>query len=258
MNIPFSKPYSRLHMQLWPCYPGGPSCVEYATVGFRTDVPTTPTWTALATTGPHTIYVTLGDPSAPMAVPWVEVLDDACVWADGETTSSGALDELATDLYTNSGLEYNGYQSHYEYRSPPARLVFNLTDFLGDWEYADCQDAAFYLSILSSSIGCSLTQTKRIHGDDGVGESGMTTKKILPIGKSTWAVSEWNFHHIAWLSNVYDACVKVDSTDARIPINEDIDNPYKTDLYDSGDWVPKNPFYLGQTDPHYGLATSID
>lgn len=204
----------------------------------------------ITSTGPHTIYVVLASPQAPMTKPWTEVLDKACVWASGKSTSSSALEALTTKLYYDSGLDYDGTQSHYGYKSNPPRMVFDLTDFLSDWDVADCQDGAMYLSLLSSGIGASLTQTRRIQG-------GFYTKQIDPIGTPGWTTTLWNFHHIGWLSNVYDASIKLKPSNPRIPINENIDNPYKADLFSSGSWSPKNPFRLGQTDPYFDLPTEI-
>jgi hypothetical protein len=45
----------------------------------------------------------------------------------------------------------------------------------------------------------------------------------------------WDFHQVGWLSNVYDACLKLANPE-RIPVDENITNEYKPDLFDSGDW----------------------
>jgi len=186
---------------------------------------------SVETTGPH-YYYTLLD------------------WASGKSSSSQALNALTTTLYTNSELYYNGYQSHYKIYYN--KCVFKLTDFLSDWYEADCQDCGMFLSTLSSSIGASLQQTRRIQG-------GFYTKSILPIGWSDydWTTASWSFHHIAWLNNVYDACLKLKQSDPRIPINENIDDPYKIDLYNSGNWSLKTPFILGQQDPYWNRPSEI-
>ncbi len=118
-------------------------------------------WTTTNTT--HTYYTVLAAPQTPMAQPWVSVLDKACVWASGQNTDSNVLTYLSNNLYNNSGLDYDGYQTHYDYISYPSqKLEFNLTAFLGEWNKADCQDMSMFLSILSSSVGASLNQTRRI------------------------------------------------------------------------------------------------
>lgn len=205
-------------------------------------------------TGSHTYYILLDTPQQPMSIPWTDVLDYACVWAAWKTTSSSALEALTTKLYNNSELYYDGGQSHYEYdRWPnPTKFEFNLTRFLDEWDKADCQDCGMFLSILSGSIGASLTQSRRIQGY-------FSTKNICAIGWSStrWESTGWNFHHIGWLNNVYDSSVKLKQSSPYLPINKDINNPYKTDLYDSGSWSPKNAFRLGQTDPYWNVPTYI-
>lgn len=207
---------------------------------------------SIGTTGNHLYYTLLAAPQSPMSEPWTDVLDYSCVWSANQSTNSSALTALTTKLYIISGLYYNGGQSHYNPdRWPnPTKFVFDLTDFLYDWQDADCQDCSMFLSILSSSIGASLTQTRRIQGS-------FNTKSILPIGWSSWTNTGWNFHHIGWLNNVYDPCIKLKPSSPYIPIDKNIDNPYKADLYSSGSWSPKNAFRLGQTDPYWNVPTEI-
>ena len=84
----------------------------------------------------------------------------------------------------------------------------------------------------------------------------------MPIGWPFWNWTEpceveWVFHHIGWLNNVYDPSVLLVKSSPYIAIDKNIDNPYKIDLHYSGDWTPKNPFRLGQTDPYFYLPTEI-
>jgi hypothetical protein len=200
----------------------------------------------------HTYYTLLAAPQSPMSEPWTSVLDYACDWASGESTNSNVLYYLCYNLYNSSGLDYDGGQSHYECISYPSqKLQFNLTDFLQEWNKADCQDVSMFLSILSGSLGANLSQTRRIQGD-------FTTKSIDPVESTFgWRTVSWSFHHVGWLSNIFDPCVRLNSSSPYIPINSNIDSPYKIDLYYSGTWVPQSAFILGQTDPYWGLPTEI-
>lgn len=200
----------------------------------------------------HTFYTLLSTPQAPMSTPWVDVLDKACVWANGQNTDSNVLTYLCNNLYTNSGLNYDGGQSHYDYISYPIqKFQFSLTDFLDEWNKADCQDMSMFLSILSSSLGASLNQTRRIQGV-------FSTKNIDPVGITySWGGVSWNFHHVGWLNNVYDPCLRLNQYSPYIPINKNIDSPYKANLYNSGMWSPQTSFTLGQTDPYWSLPTEI-
>jgi hypothetical protein len=63
------------------------------------------------TSGPHTIYVLLGSPQAPMAEPWADVLDYSCDWASGKTTPSSAVTAVTNRLHT-CGVTYDPWD-HY-------------------------------------------------------------------------------------------------------------------------------------------------
>lgn len=207
----------------------------------------TPTYTT------HTYYTLLAAPQAPMEKPWSSVLEKACVWAAGQSTDENVLNDLTTKLYTISGLTYNKDQTHYFHDLNKNRFIFELHDFLYDWNDADCQDVSMFLSILSSSIGGSLTQTKRIEGF-------FETNIINPIGPVEWVTKLWHFHQVGWLDNVYDACIQLNQASPYIPINKDIEL-YKTDLFNERSiytiWEPQNAFRLGETDPYYNLPSII-
>lgn len=211
-------------------------------------------WSTTYTT--HHYFTLLAAPQAPMAQPWERVLDKACVWASGQNTDYNVLNSLTTKLYNNSGLRYTSGASHYRrtYVINHYVSVFYLSELLYDWDYVDCRDVSMFLSILSSSIGGSLTQTRRING-------WFDTKSIIPIGQTATTTS-WYFHQVGWNNNVYDACIKFDTSPNRIPINENIDNPYKIDLVDpcatcQKNWTPLDAFRLGETDPYFNNPTEI-
>jgi hypothetical protein len=207
------------------------------------------TCTSINTT--HTYYTLLSTPQAPMSVPWTDVLEYSCIWASGLSDNINIIGTLTTCLYSQSGLVYDEFQTHYEFVGwPPIKFEFNLTDFLIEWNKADCQDCSMFLSILSSSIGASLYQTRRIDG-------GFYTKRIIPIGNENETTKSWNFHQIGWLNNVYDPALKLVNTFPVIPININISNPYKTDLYEGGVWSPQDAFVLGQTDPYWNVPTEV-
>ena len=65
--------------------------------------------------GPHTIYVLLGTPQAPMTEPWTEVLDYSCDWADGKSSSDDVATEVAEGIYymgdQDGDIDYTSVQS---------------------------------------------------------------------------------------------------------------------------------------------------
>ena len=191
-------------------------------------------------TGIHYYYALLGTPQSPMTEPWTEVLDLACNWAYGETNESGALSDLTYWSYVEFGKDhdYDGTRTH-------ANLVtLNLTNFFND-DWADCRDMSAVVHVFTRAIGGTTTQVRQIWGP-------FDYKPILPIGWTYWTDEDtlsdtWSFHQVTWKSNVYDACLKLKKSNPRIPINENITNPYKTDLYDSGTWDTSSPAFDYQT-----------
>jgi len=49
-------------------------------------------------------------------------------------------------------------------------------------------------------------------------------------------------------SNVFDACLRLDESNPRIPCDEEVNGSYKSDLHDSGDWSPETPFSYTSVD----------
>jgi hypothetical protein len=209
----------------------------------------------------HSYYVLLANPRAPMAEPWHRVLEKSCEWAYGIDDEMEAIEALTSYLYHESGLEYNTeFYSHY-YSDPPApfatKRIFDLTNLLDQWTTVDCQDCSIFLTILSGSLGAPLVKTRRITGP-------FLTKSIDLIGENlSWQENVyWYFHQVAWLDNVYDPTIMLKHylSPDYLPINVDIDNPYKTDLkkYVNDPWLPYEPFIIGNTDPFYNLPSIIE
>jgi len=178
-------------------------------------------------TGGHDYYILLAAPQAPMSVPWTDVLDYACVWARNQSTESSAVTKITQNAYTSLGKTYNGYDTH----APVP--YFNLTKFLAE-SWADCRDMSAVVQVFTRAIGVGTTQVRRINGQ-------FLFKPILPIGYTQWITGTWNFHQVGWYSNVYDACVKLNQSNPRIPVNENINGEYKNDLYNYGYWTPQTP-----------------
>jgi len=180
------------------------------------------------TSGAHTIYTVLGTPQSPMTEPWTQVLDYACVWANGKTSESAAVTPITTNAYNNLGKNYYGQNTH------AAGTTFNLTSFLSA-NWADCRDMSATVHVFTRAIGGTTTNVRKIDGP-------FDYKSIDPVGLPGWDTGAWNFHQVGNYSGVYDACLRLKQSNPRIPTGEDINGSYKTDLYDSGTWDPKAPF----------------
>jgi len=183
----------------------------------------------MGVTGTHYYYILLAAPQSPMSVPWTDVLEYSCAWAANQSSESGAVTKITEGAYNDLGNShsYNGYQTH------ASGTTFYLTNFLND-DDADCQDMSAVVQIFTQAIGGSSTQVRRING-------GFYYKAILPIGYGQWGTGYWNFHQVGWKSNIYDACLKLNQSNPRIPVNENIDGSYKSDLFNSGYWTPQSP-----------------
>ena len=174
--------------------------------------------------GPHTIYTVLATPTAPMAEPWTEVLDKSCVWANGQTTTTGAAGKVTDSIYT-SGYEYDNVGGAPQYYDGGD---FNLTECLSEWgdDTCDinCWDCAQMVAIFSNALGCTL-QTYHITCSCNlqcpschhVFTRGYLLNQIKPIGRD-WTNDPFTancrnlftYHETAW-PNIYDACLQVDS-----------------------------------------------
>lgn len=180
------------------------------------------TCTSVNTT--HTYYTLLAIPQAPMNTPWTDVLDYACVWASGQLSEYSVIMFITEGAYNNIGKEYWGGGSHAVFPN------FDLTGFFSD-NWVDCRDMSAVVQIFSNALGVQGIQVRRINGQ-------FVYKPILPVGKSSWVSGTWNFHQVGYYCNVFDACLKLNQTSPRIPINEPINGSYKNDLFSSGYWSP--------------------
>jgi hypothetical protein len=163
-----------------------------------------------------------------MAVPWTEVLDMSCAWAEKTYDQTSALYALTTGAYFNSGKSYDGGGTH----SPYTQM--NLKRFLNE-DWADCRDMSAYLQVISDSIGVNNVNVRMLSDD-------FNYREIRPVGWYGTTTGEWNFHQVGYVSNVYDACLELQNTSVRVPKNEDINGSYKTDLFSSGTWTPGSLF----------------
>ncbi|MFB3897280.1 MAG: hypothetical protein ACE14V_13345 [bacterium] len=200
---------------------------------------------ALGYTGPHKIYVTLATPQAPMATPWTEVLDKACVWAAEATSSSLAVDSITRGAYWNIGKNYTPNDTHASW----IEHVFHLKKFLND-NWADCQDMSATVQVFNNALGVSNISVRRIVGPFGY-------KPIDPVGNPSWDDGAWSFHQVGWYDGyVYDACVRLayndDTNNTRVPVREDMDVSYKNDLFaitiPPGTWNPQTPYNYTEVD----------
>lgn len=114
-------------------------------------------WDTTYTT--HTCYTVLAVPQAPMAQPWTSVLDYACVWASGQTSSSTVAEKVVQGLYNNSGFKYDvvdGGPSRYSGKySTSFDLRSMLSEIGGNNIIVNCYDMGKSTMIFVNALGCN-------------------------------------------------------------------------------------------------------
>lgn len=176
---------------------------------------TTPV-TYMGETGEHLLYTVHSTPQAPMATPWLDVLEYATDWAAGENNQSGVVSGIINGIY-NSGMVYNGYQHH-----TSGYGTFNLNDVFTELRttgltvYMDCRDCANFFHVLTNALGFS-HQYLRIPGP-------FTFDPIDPMGPAACNGGGWNFHQVGWCgSHVADGSARVACTILAICDYTDVD-----------------------------------
>ena len=183
-------------------------------------------WSNLAQRTRHRIYTVLSTPKSPWTqtpsnapnLPWTEVLDYACRWAEFAETADAVACRIADKVY-NLGpqiMEYDcpgGGATHY------AMGNFDCSEFLellrggvGFGRYVNCTDCATIVSTFANVLGCDLWQSR-------MGYS-FGLNPILALGSNIWQPAcNWSgfyYHEVAWKGactendGVFDACLKVD------------------------------------------------
>lgn len=188
---------------------------------------------SLGFTGKHYYYTLLAAPQAPMATPWVPVLEYACNWANEQTTETTVLTEITKGLYNISGFQYDIFNGASRY-SGWSTHSFNLTSMLSEIGSSNiivnCYDMGKAVKIFSTSLGCNtiyqysnpfgyLNCIKPI-GRDWTNNPFYPYPNLYPpynipiVGEDNSYPQRTPFgnHAFGCLgTNIYDACLKVDT-----------------------------------------------
>ncbi|KYK32418.1 MAG: hypothetical protein HXS46_09445 [Theionarchaea archaeon] len=185
-------------------------------------------WIDIDTTR-HKIYVLLDIPKDPWKqsphvatndqLPWTEVLDYSCKWANGQLTEDGATGAITKEVNDGIGLTYDMNNGATKYTHGGA---FNCTWFIkylktGEnlGKTVNCTDCGTIVTTFSNSVGCDL-HASRMGLYFGL-------NKIIAIGQSGWGCPNWgckfSYHEVAWKGGgndndpLFDACLKIDGDD---------------------------------------------
>ena len=174
----------------------------------------------------HRIYVVLSTPTAPWTqtptnainLPWTDVLNYACRWADRSKITDDAACRITKEIF-NLGPQVIEYDCVGNGGTAYSIGDFDCTEFLerlqggpGLGKYVNCTDCATILSTFSNILGCDLWQSRMGYYFD--------LNPILAIGSNVWQPacgwSGFSYHEVAWKGNcdvndeVFDACLKLD------------------------------------------------
>jgi hypothetical protein len=176
----------------------------------------------------HRLYFVLDVPTGPWKqapfnaantqLPWTDVLDYACRWAEGATSTDMAAALVTQSVYDlgPSIVTYDcpgGGSSHYSWPNfDCTAFVDRLRGGIGNGVYVNCSDCATIVSTFANTLGCDLWQSRM--------GWGFSLNELLAIGSNTWQTacgwSGFSYHEVAWESactandDVYDACLQVD------------------------------------------------
>ncbi|MBN1348187.1 hypothetical protein JXJ21_02140 [candidate division KSB1 bacterium] len=84
---------------------------------------------SIENSGPHIHYTLLAAPQSPMAEPWTDVLDYACVSANGQSSAGNAASTITQGLYNSWGLVYDVCLGAPYFTNGYLNENFKLTDF---------------------------------------------------------------------------------------------------------------------------------
>ncbi len=202
------------------------------------------------------IFLTDSTPLGVMNPVWIEVLLDACKWANNQAGSANCMIKCTFGLFWSTILAYDGDDTHYcdESQEAEGQFKFKLRKLISDrttgpFVAADCRDVNGYLYLSSIALGVP-AQIERQQGSLGP----VVTNALCPIGAdasqfSSYVVQEWNFHQITLQAGAAsDSCAAqwedLNSNPFRNPPSMwSVDPWFQTANSQYGQ--PGEPFFLG-------------
>ena len=184
----------------------------------------------------HKLYVTFDVPKNPMTMPWVDVLDYACQWAQGENDLTDISTTVRNGLNiiedTDGDLDYNP-SAFYCGGFAAGSYILLLSDFLEDLKTTNdvqinCYDCSHLLAVFLTSLGVDATNVLLgtpipiPSGCDSPYEGCyiFRTNYIDAIGNGSndpadslenWGTTKWTSHVIITVNDkVFDSCLNGD------------------------------------------------
>lgn len=191
--------------------------------------------------GDHTIYIVAGQPKAPMADVWTELLDvlcDSSAWCKGLQIND-QLDIVAEITARVNAVGFSYYDDETYCRTGN---IFDLTDCLGDLpvpqstDTVNCRDCASMVVIFSGALGCKRDLKMFKIGGNG---DDFYTNPICLIGKDVtesthWQAEGFQYHFAAQQptasggeGKLYEATFHLNQTAPILLTNSVYDPEYK-------------------------------
>ena len=193
------------------------------------------TWVAMGSSS-HRVYVVLDTPFLPWLqpptpaasvtqLPWVDALDQACLWAAGKLNPFDAAAAVTQAVNSNLGLTYDISHGASKYtQAVSSTSWFLCTAFLafinqqpeGKGSVVNCTDCATIVSSFANLLGCQLAAA--VMASPG----GFLCNKIIAIGGgAVWnypfpPANRFAYHEVAWTGafkhgdQIFDACLLAD------------------------------------------------
>ena len=172
-------------------------------------------WTTSGWTTWESVFVILGAPQYRQEVPWKEVLELGCGWAEGLDEEHDCAEATTLELFDAGLFTYNlnepGVPSHY---CNQGTGLYNLKGFLEDFKPApgNCVDVSTFNGIVLNALGV-VVALKREFGEYDSEPVDYVTNLVCPIGTSR--TSSGNYKLISFLMHqqthvsfyVYDAAL---------------------------------------------------
>jgi len=167
------------------------------------------------------LYTVYAQPTAPQVMPWVGVLQDACIFARHQSSEANVAKECTIGLYFGGNFGMDSPRRFYYPGNAGTNWIlpngnFDLAGFLSygnswwtTWLPGNCADVSTYLCICANALG--LNFSPKAYTDSNL--NGYLTNPICSIGSSPTFIGNydawsWGFHQIAQNTSdlVYEAC----------------------------------------------------
>jgi hypothetical protein len=226
---------------------------NYVTLGWlKTKINISSEAGGIVSTGPtreEFVYLTDAQPLAPLAVPWTEVLDDACNWADGQVGDADCAYYSTFGLFFSQKFAYNSGTYQFPTNWVDENWLFLLTNFVNYQGYrsGNCVDVSAYLHLSLCSIGADSILTQ-LYG--GTQYPVFVTNPICPIGSdpdsppSGYVMLGWSMHQICRAQGAtYDSCLALQFD----PAGAAYENP-------PAGWTPDGHWQSPAENPQFGVV----